>query len=877
MDRARALKYFQSVNQARFERLRQLAPSSQQPFYALLAFLFHANHKLLPGYVSDEAPVGIMDYRPDSLALNAAISLHKTFNYKHKTLRRYALRGIYLLNPQGNFSYPSPCRLSLWLVHTGRMSTEQLELLQRKTEAILAWAAQLGIVIDSRLFAEAELQSTAGPTGLELDAFYSSGMVLAGSVPLWWLTSSEEDRLHDQHSRELINQRVFTEFSFLDFSVPAAITAMEYFSEAEQALLAVMQQGLTKLPELLFQVQQLQRFPEVELLSSRSKNLIDPAADPLLIDPLMLKYQSLIDAETEHREILQSAIHQRAREALSKTVQKPAHPWRRLFVQKLCESWQWSDRRIETEDLRMQGHYRQRQSDWQQCQNFLTSALSSCQQFALKHDLAVSEQLQTLSRHLNLWTAQVVAGRLPVLPPLQQPVQAEEQLQLSRASAADSHWQLFAVNDHEPLFSSEHLLEVLAFAVVNKILDRSSLIRINDAQQRSSSDLIRALSQRLIRSALAEGSQWCSMENLIKTSGFNQLMIFANIGQAAHDALSEQGLKVSSRQDDPLSYSSNQISLISRLEMMIRAADGQWHYQLFDGPNAISEMLAAILRWSPTDFFAASLSTDCMTELYGNQIAERLQQLTRHCLEHYQRFPQAGRYLLPLRDRLVQLDWQPGNIDSQLLPASMTVTQWLAQPRDEFHGHAVDVRLDPQGLYRLLANAQSTAQISCFLRLETEKLVTYIVDEHGCTLTHEYQNMNESAVLHQLQLMLTRIKETNSLQRLRFYRLRYREQWQIEVLTPPASSRDYLPVQVELSNHLPNAEIRLYFGDTTFSGSVDDSGLYQQIRQWLSSRNTRLPLQITRISFSDNQYYAGSHYLLQKFQIERRLNQSFTH
>ncbi|HAD30568.1 MAG TPA: hypothetical protein DCE77_03220, partial [Methylophaga sp.] len=54
MDRAQALRVFQAHNRARISRLIELAPHKQAMFYRLLPLLFHINHKLLPGFVSDD-------------------------------------------------------------------------------------------------------------------------------------------------------------------------------------------------------------------------------------------------------------------------------------------------------------------------------------------------------------------------------------------------------------------------------------------------------------------------------------------------------------------------------------------------------------------------------------------------------------------------------------------------------------------------------------------------------------------------------------------------------------------------------------------------------------------------------------------------------
>ena len=79
MDRARALKNFNSLNRTRLERLRELAPNQHEFVFDLLPLLFHINSKLLPGYISDDTPFGIVDYRPEQHTLDQAQKYRKGF------------------------------------------------------------------------------------------------------------------------------------------------------------------------------------------------------------------------------------------------------------------------------------------------------------------------------------------------------------------------------------------------------------------------------------------------------------------------------------------------------------------------------------------------------------------------------------------------------------------------------------------------------------------------------------------------------------------------------------------------------------------------------------------------------------------------------
>ena len=59
---------FMAINHSRLNRTEDaLRIRKQKQFLNMVPFLFHVNHPMLPGYVSDETPAGISDYSPNRL------------------------------------------------------------------------------------------------------------------------------------------------------------------------------------------------------------------------------------------------------------------------------------------------------------------------------------------------------------------------------------------------------------------------------------------------------------------------------------------------------------------------------------------------------------------------------------------------------------------------------------------------------------------------------------------------------------------------------------------------------------------------------------------------------------------------------------------
>ena len=99
MDHNQIINRFLHLNRTRIERLSKLVTLQQQPFFKLLPFLIHTNIPDLPGYVSKDTPVGIIDYQVDDKTINDAEKLSPGFRYKRHGIRHYAVSGLYLINP----------------------------------------------------------------------------------------------------------------------------------------------------------------------------------------------------------------------------------------------------------------------------------------------------------------------------------------------------------------------------------------------------------------------------------------------------------------------------------------------------------------------------------------------------------------------------------------------------------------------------------------------------------------------------------------------------------------------------------------------------------------------------------------------------------
>ena len=183
---------FLLLNRERLRRAQESMRERQRDFLDLLPLLFHVNHPILPGYVSNECPVGVSDYRPSKRALHAVKKIAISFDYRRKALPRYDVFSLFMMGSSGTIAYSQASDFDIWVCHRPDMNAEQISALQKKATLIEEWANTLDLevhffMINPRNFKEgqhADLSKESSGTAqhyLLLEEFYRTGLLLVGS------------------------------------------------------------------------------------------------------------------------------------------------------------------------------------------------------------------------------------------------------------------------------------------------------------------------------------------------------------------------------------------------------------------------------------------------------------------------------------------------------------------------------------------------------------------------------------------------------------------------------------------------------------------------------------------------------------------------
>lgn len=878
IDSAKALSVFESLNRTRIERLGKLLPLKSHFFLEILPLLFQTNNPMLPGYIDQSTPFGIVDYRPSNAALDAAKMLNHAFVHKHRALRYYPVRGLYLINDNGLLNYHTDIQFELWLVHVQTLTAVEFDTLQQKIDAVGDWAyAAFRIKLKGRLLNEAVLNLDI--SAFDRDRFYLASLFLAGLPPAWWSVPpvAPNDLLNSSQRHERHN------YSVLDFGALASTAedASLLLNRTIDQLKKAMDSDLESCLMLIFQSVQLQHYADFLWLSDELKRAVySGVTDPMLLDSnnLKLGYITQFCNDPEMLFLAQQSFYILSRERLSQTVSLALYPWRRLFIEQQYITWQWLKSTLHILDKRDTSHYRQVLNEFQAVRLQISNAMQTVFLFAQQYKLNIEKAKQELEKKSNvLFNSDLDV--INCLPLSFKPHNHEDQLYLARTELTDN-WQ---INDlpanlsTTPLYQHPSLLNVLVWAINNQLLTNATRLQLIDQRQKIKMSVVLDLVQQLLRSPLKTAVHQLKPSNLGSAAEVDFVLLFANLEHQTTSLLSQQGLDVASLQVDPLNYANKKQSLIASVEALIYSSWGQLHYVISTDETPLLEVLSTIIQWQPKKQSALKTTCWCPSDNHGQKIGLRIESIYSEVVTHYAAHPLSGDYLIVIADLFYRLQWQQGLVDILPLTKNKLLEQHLAEERDVFSATKLDPFLDKEGQLQQLLNQQVEKQVSLFLLSKGDIVTLYIVDDLGSLFIQHTTDLTAAVIVSHYQAFFKQIKAIDDVQ---FFHLTHSitSGWKsskITNFTIPANKSSYLPVRVELDSAQKDAQCTIYCGSKTFSGKANDPKLFKQVNDLilnLPNVAARHPLYINQLSFTDQKLYTTRHYILLKQSLEILLN-----
>ncbi len=918
---------FMALNTERLKLVRNALKDHQRLFVEVLPLLFHANHPALPGYVSDNTPIGVADYKPGKRCLAEVRTLSRTFKYKRRAMRLYNIQSLYLMGSTGTVAYSHSSDFDIWVCHNPDLNQQQLDELNQRCDLISKWAKQLGLETNFFLLtAEAlrrgsieslsEESSGTAQYMLLKEEFYRTAVLLAGRYPVWWLVPPDREYDYYKYIQMLFDRDLVYEYEIIDFGDLAFIPAGEFFGATLWHLNKAIHSPYKSVLKLLLMEAYACEYPHTKMLATRFKQAVyDGETQIDKMDPYVLIMEKVDEFLTsgnmpDRLELARRCFYFKVHEKLS--VRRKRNISRRYeIMDELVDLWGWKRDYLLVLDSRDTWKIHRVMEEAKLITAELMRSYHNLSDFARKH----SEQPDIMQSDLNLLgrklyvTFERKAGKVDLINPGISVDLSEEILSFIQTETDGvSSWALYRADPEEsssgkiqPLKRKHHLIELLVWCHFNKLVSYQSLLTIRRHEQtesnREAHSILDALAKVFAGGTVGE----LSMQDVSQPPTIQTAMLYINEGLDPLENYTRQGIHLTSNRADSLCYGGFWKNLALSCDLVLLNSWGEVLTFHYDGKTAILDCLSDFFAWTPVSSrqFPGNLQVRSFSTARGTSIAARVQELYSTLYKVFYKNATLSNpryamhlgydYYLAQNENDVPRFHRIGT-ESQLLN-----TLGLSQDTYSnivFDGYTCkDFPIGP--LFRY--NQPETIQV--LYQIQQPDVRVYIFDEKGSLFYQDMPFHNEDTLMNQLQRFLscTLNRRTARLHlpddamlanEIEFLRIRSSHTGKLiaEHKVPPHTGYQghYMGIQV-IADHLSerNQDITLYCDNQEFAYMEYGEKLYREVVQYVLSRRTkaeRYPVYITDMDLThtvaqqENTGMQTVHYLNYKKLIEKRLN-----
>ena len=923
---------FAKFNQQRLARMLDSLAPRQREFVDILPLLFHVNHPLLPGYVSKEMPAGIADYAPSIKNIRAAKKIAKAFDYDHRLLRFFPVKGLFLMGSPGTIAYSKQSDLDMWLCYDPAVSPEELILLERKAQIIERYAERLDLevhffLLSAESFRSGETLSLSDESSgssqhaLLLDEFYRSAIHLAGLRPLWWCVPSAEEHRYDDYVSELINEKSTIERDYLDFGNLAGIPASEFFGAGVWQLYKSIDSPFKSVLKLLVIECYVVEYPKIDLLSYRYKRAISaPDTELNDIDPYVLMFRKVDEYlssnnDADRRALLQKCFYVKMNLALSNKVAKP-DDWRADILRDFVGSWHWTAKQLAYLDSRPTWRITDAERERKSIVSALNQSYLQLSQFARE-----SGEIQKISKHdLNILGRKLYAAfeRKPAKVDIitrgicKSPTEENLSIAWRDSSAEKGVWSLYlerikpdGVTSTKPIKSSESLSRLLAWCHFNHLFNQHTNWQIFAPELKLQlSDLKRVISkiENFFPGGLIEAN---SSDQLSENVTPQKVLLIVNFGQSPAIGGSNRSV-LTSNNNNAFRYGGQKINLIQSAAIVYMTSWEEVYVKNYKGPTAVHESLLELVQQSlqngrkdliPVEVFAACRD-------YGLAVQKTIQEHSDELFKFLRGSKKTSsvRYVTQIENTFHSLLINDGK--AKLLPHATlhALLKSLGKSNDDYPLVHFDSGAVSCALLRTLYASSLPSQISFYIYQHDKKADIYIIDEKGSLFVQRRESHEFHLTIGQFgqffkNIIARRVLSTDGLSHtddemfapdLKIYLLNKISDTEFKLSpydTPQVSVPEQIPVKVFVDSDSNDKQIlNIMLEDEDFSAAKLGENLFPKIAASIISKRRNqqsYPIYINDLEFSsryesvhDIQALQTVHLLNFKKRIEYQLSRT---
>lgn len=904
---ARALSdRFTKFNQHRLTRMLDSLGPRQREFVELLPLLFHVNHPMLPGYVSKDIPAGIADFAPSQKSIRAAKKISMAFDYEHRLLRFFPIKGLFLMGSPGTIAYSRHSDLDMWLCYDPAVPPEELQLLENKAAKIERYAARLDLevhffILSAESFRDGETLSLSDESSgssqhaLLLDEFYRSAIHLAGLRPLWWCVPSDQEHRYDDYAAELIAENKSFARDYLDFGNLTGIPATEFFGAGVWQLYKSIDSPFKSVLKLLVIESYVVEYPDIDLLSYRYKRTIAKSDTGLNdIDPYVLMYHKVDEylqsnKDAERRALLQKCFYLKMNLALSSKVAKP-DDWRADVLREFVGAWRWSVKQLSYLDARPSWRIADASQERKSIVSALNKSYLQLSQFARmrgENQKISKYDLHTLGRKLYAAFERKPA-KVDIITRGICKSPMEENLSIVWIDSGNGNgiWSLYAERlkpdngaTTKAIKSSESLSRLLVWCHFNHLFDQKTNWQIFAPELKLQlSDLKRVLSkiEEFFPNGLIKANSSAQLSKNVVTQN---VLLIVNFGHTPVIGRSNQNV-LTSNNNNAFQYGGQKINLIQSAAIIYMTSWEEVYVKNYKGPTAAHEGMLELVQQiiqndqkqaMPIEVFAACRD-------YGLAVQKTIQEFSEQLLETFanNRSEPVFRYVTQIENTFCSLLVRQGKANLVNHASYHTLLKSLGNSNEFYPLVCFDSRATGCSLLEVLYANSSASYISFFIYQHGEKADIYIIDEKGSLFIQRRESHEIHLTIGQFGQFFQNIKARKALSFAGQGGEEFSAETKVYQLTedgssgafeiipyeePDLSSQEQIPVKVFVDSDTNNKQIlNILVDDEDFSAAKLGEQLFPEIaRSIISKRRNQLnyPIYINDLEFSTR--YQSAH------------------
>ena len=282
-------------NDYRFGCLQNHLSDEFIQYIHLIPLFMQLNHRLLPGYMDKQVPLGVYQYEPGKQDITRAQKLNNKFRYQSEgVIRNYALDSVYIQRRVIDG------KLYCWLLLASSLSKQQHAVLGEKADKISDWFRARGLKIQFFCMSSSDFRENRRNSlkdidhALFMDFFYAENILLAGKYPVWWLVPPAEESRYDRFVEHIRQARFVDNEEYIDTGGLSDSTLDDILRYSIDQAQSIRKSAEISLVALLLADQKIVSWPGIEGLACRLKFQI--YQDYRDIDPEIIVADILRDA-----------------------------------------------------------------------------------------------------------------------------------------------------------------------------------------------------------------------------------------------------------------------------------------------------------------------------------------------------------------------------------------------------------------------------------------------------------------------------------------------------------------------------------------------------------------------------------------------------